>query len=650
MWLQDILIVYSLGVAVVICLQRFGVPNLVGFLIAGILAGPHALHLVGDVHRLEALAELGIIILLFTIGVETSLKRLLRLGWVVVGAGLGQILLTAGAAALVGKTLGWPAGMCLAVGFAVTLSSTAIVLKILTDHGEGSTLHGRLALGILVFQDLAVIPMLLIMSAWGAGDSGPLALTMAVGKSGLVLIAVFTTALLIVPRLFAMIVQLRNQELFMLALIASAMGIMWVTHAAGFSLGVGAFLAGLILSDSEYSHHSLSSILPFRDAFSSLFFVSLGMYFDVPVVLSQPALILGGAAAVMVAKALIVFGIVKALKYSTSTALACGCVLGQIGEFAFVLLETGKTSGLLTDPQVSGMVAVSVLTMGLTPLLFSGVPLLQRVFGGAVSGDVEGDGHARAGHVILVGFGVCGRNTAKALKEVGVPYVILEMNPTTVRTLRAAGEDVFYGDATHAHALEHAGLANARALVVTPPEPAAARRIIQAARAANATLPIIGRTRFVSEAPELLRLGASEVVPEELETSVQIVARVLRAFLVPQDILEHIVRQTRAGDYGIFLEEDAGHPLAEFKQYLTDVRVEVVHVQPGSPIAGRTLADSKLRESTGALVLGQIRHGKLQTTLNATDTLNEGDVFMIAASAEDLPKATTFFKPLPLQA
>src|SRR3989449_4625837 len=379
--LKDLAIIFAVSVLVVLVFHRFRLPALPGFIVAGLLLGPNALGLVADVHAVESLAEVGVILLLFTIGIEFSLARLREMAQQVVGVGALQVGLSAGAAALLGLLFVSRWQVAVFVGLLVALSSTAIVLKLLTDRGEIDAPHGRIATAVLIFQDLCVVPiMLLVPFLAGTAIGGALGLAVALGKAALIVLGVILASRLLVPRLLKEILKTRSRELFLISIILLGTLTALGTAAAGASLALGAFLAGLVLSESDYGHQALAELLPFRDVFISLFFVAVGMLVQGQFIRDHPLLTLGGVGAIMGGKTITAAVGPALLGYSGRVALLAGLAVSQIGEFSFVLAREGRAAGLLAEEPYQTFLAVAVFTMLVTPfLLEAGPALVDRV-------------------------------------------------------------------------------------------------------------------------------------------------------------------------------------------------------------------------------------------------------------------------------
>ncbi|MBO8127493.1 MAG: cation:proton antiporter, partial [Firmicutes bacterium] len=610
--LRDIVIIFGLSIAVLLFFHRLRIPVILGFLLTGVLAGPHGFGLVEAVHQVELLAEIGVILLLFTIGLEFSLEHLVQIKRSVLVGGTLQVLLTFAAGVGASLLYGLALRASIFVGFLVTLSSTAIVLKLLQERGEVDSPQGKVTLGVLIFQDIIVVPMMLFTPVLaGAGGGAGASLLELFGKGLAIIAIVLAGARWLVPQLLFLIAETRNRELFLLSVLAICFAVAWLTSSVGLSLALGAFLAGLIISESEYSHQAIGHILPFRDIFSSFFFISIGMLLDVNYVVSQPFLVIALAVGVIVVKGLLAAVSALALSYPLRTGFLVGTSLAQVGEFSFVLAATGLAYGLLTDDTYQLFLAVSVLTMAATPYIIaagpgisealSRLPVLQSWKGrGKV---LEKKQPAKRDHLIIVGYGINGRNLARAARSSGIPYVIIEINAQTVKAEKAKGEPIFFGDATQETILDHADVRQARVLVLAISDPVATRRIIELARRLNPKLHIIARTRFIQEMKPLYELGADQVIPEEFETSVEIFTRVLRKYLVPEDEIEKFVAQVRADGYEMFRELAGPRvTMADLHFNLTD-EITTLRVQEGSKLVGQTLRQIDLRNRYGLTLL-----------------------------------------------
>jgi len=631
------------------------VPVTVGFILTGILAGPHLLGLVKAIHEVEILAEIGVILLLFTIGVEFSFANLLQIRRSVLWAGPIQVGVTGVVAWLLALQVGKHMGEAVFIGFLASLSSTAIVLKLLQERGEIDTPHGRTSLVILIFQDIIIVPMMLLVPLL-AGVSGKVGtIFLILSAKGLVIVGlVIAGAKWVVPHVLYQIARTGNRELFLLTIVLICLAVAWLTAQAGLSLALGAFLAGLIVSETEYSHQALGNILPFRDVFASFFFISIGMLLDVKFLLTHPAIIGLLTLVVLLVKALLAGGAALCLKYPLRTAVLVGLALCQVGEFSFILSRVGQSQGLFTGDSYQLFLNVTIITMLATPVMMALAPRLAEAvlrwplpprwkMGAPLSEEMERA--MPSDHLIIVGYGVNGRNLARTAKTGGIPYVIIEMNPETVRREMAKGEPIFYGDATQEEILIHANIKEARIIVVVINDPAATRRITSLARRLNPKLHIVVRTRYVNELQPLLELGADDVVPEEFETSVEIFTLVLKKYLVSREEIERLISEVRANCYllfrGVYRELQGYTPVG---RPLHEVEISTFRLAAKAPAAEKSLAQLELRKKHGVTVLAIRRNSKVYHNPDPDMALLPNDLLITMGSPKDLSKAAGLFQ------
>jgi CPA2 family monovalent cation:H+ antiporter-2 len=645
--LNDIIIIFGLSIAILFVCHRLRVPTIVGFLLTGILAGPYGLGLVKTVHEIEILAEIGVVLLLFTIGIDFSFERLLQAKKSVLMGGPIQVLLVILVTFVVATQLGQPIGESIFMGFLISLSSTAIVLKLIQERAEVDSPHGRTTLGILIFQDIIVIPMILVTpliagATGGAGKSAIVLIAKGIGIIGLVIVS----AKWIVPQVLYQIARTRSQELFLLSIVVICLAVAWITSSAGLSLALGAFLAGLIVSESEYSHQALGNILPFRDVFTTFFFVSIGMLLDIGFLFRQPTTIMLIALSILLLKSILACFTAVLLGLPLRTSILVGLALGQVGEFSFILSKTGIEHGLLTGNIYQVFLAFSVLSMAATPFIITVAPQVAdiilrfpfpkrlRVGLCPVSGI---EAVRKKDHLIIVGFGINGRNVARAARLSGIPYVVIEMNPETVRSERAQGEPICYGDSTQETVLQHANIKDARIVVVAINDPIATRRITEITRRLNPKVHLIVRTRYLQEMKPLYELGASEVIPEEFETSVEIFTRVLAKYLIPGDEIEKLVAEVRADGYEMFRSlSKVSSSFTDLKLQLPNVEVSVLRVAERSPLIGKSLAEIEMRKKYGVTVLAICRNSQILSNPNVNMPFCVNDVLFVLGSPDKL--------------
>ena len=652
--LKDIVILFSLSVGVLYLCHRFGIPTIVGFLVTGMVVGPYGLGLIHAMHEVEMLAEIGVVLLLFTIGIEFSLEKLLQLKKTVLIGGTLQVFITTWVAVMLAKYfgLGGFTGELIFLGFLMALSSTAVVLKLLQDRAEVDSPHGRITLGILIFQDIIIVPMILL-TPFLAGKSNQvnMALWPLLVKGIFIIILVIVGARWLVPRLLYQIARTRNHELFLLSIVVICFGVAWLTAQAGLSLALGAFLAGLIISESEYSHHALGNILPFRDVFTTFFFVSIGMMLNLEFLFQQVITILLMTLAVLIIKSLIAALVTLLLGFPLRTGILVGLALGQIGEFSFILSRVGLENGLLTGDIYQQFLSVTILSMASTPFLLALAPRLAAQLGRfplpewiTRSAEETGSVSQLRDHLIIIGFGINGRNVARAARAAGIPYIIIEMNPETVRREQARDEPIFYGDATREPVLARARAEQARVVVVAINDPTATRRITEAVRRLNPSAHLIVRTRYVQEMQPLYELGANEVIPEEFETSVEIFTRVLAQYLIPRDTIEKLVARVRADGYQMFRSLSSTLPSKDLKLHLPDVEISTCRIPETSPVVGKSLVELNLRQRFDVSVVAIRRNAHLFLNPDPHLRLQPEDVLILLGKPEPLNRTMRYLE------
>jgi CPA2 family monovalent cation:H+ antiporter-2 len=661
----EIVALLTISVVIAYLCYRIHIVPIAGFLIAGVVIGPSALGLVQDLTLINNLAEIGVILLLFSIGVEFSLEKLARIKRIVLWGGSLQVGITLGLVALIAMAWGVGVRNALFTGGLVALSSTAIVLGLLSDRGETNSPAGQNALGILIFQDFAIIAMVLLVPLLGGQGGSTTDLLLALGKALGLVAAVLLAARVVVPRVLDLVAHTRRQELFLLTVVALCFGIAWLVSLADVSLALGAFLAGLVVSESPYSTQAFSEVVPLRTVFNAAFFVSVGMLLDLSFVIDQWPLVLGVAGGALLLKALITTGSVLALRYPLRIAAAAGLTLAQIGEFSFVLNIAGREAGLsfagLGATGEQAFIAATVLLMLLTPLLMASGPtlgaslerLLARVRPPSEDGvSVASDGSptdpkeiAPKDHVIVVGYGPGGQRLAQVLRQTNIPLVVVELNPKLVAQAKDAGLAVVYGDASREHILEVAGVHHAKLCVVAINDRNATERTVRLAEYLNPTLEIIARTRFLADVDPLHDAGADIVVPEELETAVRLFATVLRSYRIPSDEIQRHVHEARAHDYELFRDEmSAAHSIVLEGLDEDGLHTRTVAVRAGAAAAGKTLEDLALRREYGLTVLAVRRDDDVLGSPAGDFRLEPGDRLVLVGDAEQFDTCCTLFR------
>ena len=632
--LGDLVLVYAVALCVMLAAGRAGVPAIIALIAAGVVAGPSALRLVSTPEEVDVLAEIGIALLLFTVGLDFPLGKLRQIWRAVVWGGTLQMAGTAVIAGAMAWAAGLPPRTAVFVGLFVALSSTAIVLNELGRRNRLDAPAGRLATGILLFQDLCVV-LLLLAGPLLAGAVQTSAMPGVIGRAALALIAIVVMARLILPGLFRLVTASGQREAFPLAVLVGSLGTAAIGAALGLSMALGAFLAGLVLAGSEFSHQARAEVRPMRDLLTSLFFVSVGMLIDVSVVALNLPLILAIALVAVVIKALVAAAALASTGSSLRISAVAALYLAQVGEFSFVLGRDALELGVLSTATWQLLLPASILTMLVAPFLVAVAPRLgDRLVGIGPAVDMP-DTVTEEGPVLVLGFGIGGRLVANALRSFDKPYQVIDLNGATVRDARAAGERISYGDATAPDTLLAAGLSHARALVVLLSDPDAALQVAQTAKRLAPAVPVIVRTRYRAEAARLEQAGAIAVV-EELEASLEVLALLLTQLKMPGNVVQTLIGDYRRREVVPPRFKVAPHVrLDALAPELLSAPVATHQIQPGDQAADRSLRDLNLHAATGTSVLAVRRAGRYITSPAADLYLASGDtLYLIGAEAD----------------
>ena len=654
-FLRQLIIVLAATISIVFVFQKLRLPTIVGFLLAGVIIGPNGLQLITSLSQVETLAEIGVVLLLFSIGLEFSFETIVSVQRRVIWAGLLQVGLTILLVLALTRFFGLSIEIGIFYGFLLSLSSTAIVLRIYNDRREINSIQGRLASGILLFQDLCIVPMMLLLPVLGQSGKGSLvSIVWAVAKALFALVLIVWAARRFLPRLLHQVALLRNREIFILFVVLICLGTAWLASESGLSLALGALIAGLVISESELSHQIIADVLPLRDCFSGIFFISIGMLLNLDLLTRDFLTPLMNLLLIVGIKSLLIFAVFWWLYGSIRLAVLLGLSLAQVGEFSFILAKAGINYKLLTPANEQLFLAGSILSMIATPFLIQSVHGLavglEAMLGGSQestsAGETAASENVAQGHVVVVGYGLNGQNLARVLKEVGIPYRVLEMDPDLVRCAKAAGEPIFFGDGTRPEILQQAGIRQARVVVIAISDPAATARVVSQARRLRPDVYIIVRTRYVAEIDHLYRLGANQVIPEEFETSVEIFARVLEEYHVPRNVISLQVDLIRKEHYstlrGLRL---LGKQLDELNQFLVGTTTDIFSIVGASPVVGKSLEEVDLRSRCGATVIAVVRAGKSYHNLGADFALAAGDMLVLLGDHKALDDAAQILNP-----
>ncbi len=648
--LTQVLLLLAAAVLVVALARRLGLPAIVGYLVVGMLLGPSAFALIEDAPATRGLAEIGVVFLLFTLGLEFSWPRMLAMRREVFGLGGLQLLVVGGVAAGLALLAGVPAAAAIVLGGAVAMSSTAIVLHQLTDQAELNRTHGRLAMAVLLFQDLAFVPLLTLAAALGQDSAGPapLVLLRLVAGGMVALVVVYALGRWLLRPLLHEIAHSRLRELFTLTALLVVLASAWITHAVGLSMALGAFLGGMMLAESEYRQQVESAIRPFRELLLGLFFVSVGMLLDLHLLLSEFFLVSLLLAGLLVSKTVLGALAVRAFVSTAFKAARTGIVLAGGGEFGVALLtivlaRDGAVPNALAQP----LLAALVLSMLLSPLLIRyNRAITRRLLGerGPPGTALEREEAAAAAvarreHVILCGFGRVGQNIARVLESQGFEFVALDLDPARIRQARQSGDPVLFGDSADEEMLRHAGLDTASAVVISFADPVVSIGIVRAVRRSRADVPLLVRTQDDTRLAELKAAGATEIVPETFEASLMLVSQVLMLLQVPVSRVVRTVADIRAGRYAtlrtIFRHSGAG-AIDDSHTYREELRSIVL--PPRAWAVGRSLAAVRDRGTEVGFTAVR-RNGITGREPDASLKLREGDVVVIYGTPEALEHA-----------
>ncbi|NUO19670.1 cation:proton antiporter [bacterium] len=610
----DLAIILACALPVLFLSRRIGLPPIAGFVLTGVLIGPSGLGFIKNLDHVESSAEVGVILLLFIVGLELSLSALKSTPFSVYLAAIGQVVGTIALTVAIVLSAGMPLQLALVTGFVVTVSSSALVLKGLADKGELNTPLGRMVVTICVVQDLAIVPMMLTVSILATGQIT----TYEIGVRTILMIGwVLSLYLLgrwIIPQMMRWLVKIQAAEAILLFAILVMLVIGALSSVAGLSIALGAFAAGVILSENEFSAHIYSQVQAFSTLFSSLFFVSIGMLLDLRFVFTHLETVLLVSVAILILKALIVIGVSLPIGLSLRERVQGGFYLAQIGEFSFLLLSAAMMGGLLMEEEFQYLIAASSLTLAVTPIVMQYAPTVAFHAGkriGRKHGEMIVSAEPLPARpspaVLIVGYGLNGKNVARVLREAGIYYEILEFNPKTVREARNDGEIIHYGDVTHAEFLNHLGLKDFDSAVIAISDPAATRRAVATIHRLNSKLHLIVRTRYVAEVEQLEQLGAKLVVPEEFETSLRIFVELLTHYHIPPHIVAAQVEVVRSQSYGTL--RGAGSSGDKLAHLLMMRLVEAVPVTENSKARGRTLRELGFTNESRCQVIALLRDG-----------------------------------------
>jgi CPA2 family monovalent cation:H+ antiporter-2 len=636
----DIIIIVVAALLGGILAQWLKQPLILGYILAGVVVGPYTGGVtVSKIHDIELLAEIGVALLLFALGLEFSLRQLKPVRRIAMVGTPVQMILTLGYGFAIGRWLGWAWVPAIWLGALISLSSTMVILKTLMNQGWLGTLSSRVMIGMLIVQDLAVVPLMIILPQLNAPATGLPLIGMAAIKAAVFLAVMVFLGTSLLPRLMALVARWNSRELFLLSITAVGLGVGYTTYLSGLSLAFGAFVAGMVLSESDYAHQALSEIIPLRDIFGLLFFTSVGMLLDPSFLLAHLKTILLLVALVVVGKGVIFASLARLFGYGNVVPLAVGLGLCQIGEFSFVLALIGLSSNSISQEMYSLVLCVAIVTMVLTPLL-SGLtaPLYALRRRRSRSEPLQTINLPEAGlheHVVVAGGGRIGQHLARVLRGMGRAFVLIDLDYRAVEQARAAGFPIIYGDASQETVLEAAAIGTASLLLVTTPAVVVAQSVVEKARELRPNLAIVARSEGMEQMQALLQKGATEVVQPEFEAGLEMTRQALVHLQVPAAEIMRYTHALRREVYALHLDDGADHEnlaLLRGAGHLLDL--DWVALPPSSPLVGRTIGELGIRARTGASIVGIIREGSFSPNPDPEFRLMSGDAVGVIGKSE----------------
>lgn len=647
--LIDIVIIFAFSTAVNYLFTKIRIPTIIGYLLTGIVAGPSLLGIIRSPHDIEFMAEIGIILLMFTIGLEFSLNHLIKIRKIVFFGGFLQLLVTAGATMVAAQMYEMSWQSALFIGFLTALSSTALVLKILQDRGELTSNYGRTVVGILVFQDLILIPLILLTPLLG-GQSTNIGLELFVlfVKSIGIMALVLVGNLWFMPRVLHLIALTKNKELFLMSILLICLAVALLTFELGMSLAFGAFLGGLMISRSEYSQDAFSHLLPFRDTFTSFFFVSIGMLLDLSFLVDYLPMVIGTVVLVIVIKSLVAAGTAFMLGHTFRGTIVVGLAMAQIGEFSFILAKTGQTYNILTDFYYQLFLSVTVLSMIASPFLIMiskplanqllRLPIPELLIKGIFPLQ-EIEVPEMQNHIVLIGKDSRSLNLSRMARHMKLPYVSIVFDPAEVRRRQLKGESVIYGDAMNEPILHKAYTQTAEVVVISIGETITALGIIERVRQMNKHAHIIVRSKYVTNIEDFYNMGANQVIPEEFETAIDLFEMVLKKLLLPKQDIDSAISRIRDDNYGIFREKDESNAVI-LTEMIPDVEIIALKAGNYKLFPENSLKAINLRKRYGLTVVAVKRAGKIIENPSAGFVFEHDDIVYILGKPATVAQLT----------
>jgi monovalent cation:H+ antiporter-2, CPA2 family len=650
--LRDIVIIFALSTVVNLIFNKIKVPPIIGYLLTGIIAGPHLLGLIQSPHDVEVMAEIGVILLMFTIGLEFSLNHLLKIRRTVFFGGFVQFSFTAIITMVLarGTTLQWTGALF--VGFLVALSSTAVVLKVLQEKSEITSYTGRTIVGILIFQDIVVVPLMLFTPLLGGGKADvPAELLLLLLKTIGIVAFIYVGNKWLIPKLLRVIAMTRSQELFMMCILLILLSVALLTYEIGMSLAFGAFIAGLMISESEYSHNAFSDLMPFKDVFTSFFFVSIGMLLDLHFVISNGWIIIITVIMVILVKTFVAGFTAFILGHTFKGTVVIGLSLAQVGEFSFILAGVGLTAKIISEYNYQLFLAVAVISMALSPFMIKGsgpfarlagrLPLPQFLVNGLFPvKEVEISGLEN--HIVLIGKDSRVIKLAAMIRHMGLKLVSVIFDPVISKKQIDKGFLAIYGDAVDEPTLRKAFVQTAGLVVVSVGDLIGAMAIVDRVRHLNRHAYILVRTKHVADIEELYKLGANQVVPEEFETAIDFFERILARYLIPRIDIETTIAQIREDNYGKFREEKPDKKFSLLHD-IPNIEITAITVEAKSSFTGKSIIETNLRNKYGVTILALRRGESMIEHPDSSTVMQPEDIVYILGKPEKVAEARELF-------
>jgi len=617
-------------------------PFILGYIVAGIVIGPNTGGLtVSNVHDIEMLAEIGVALLLFALGIEFSLRELKPVRNIALIGTPIQLMLITLFGLWIGMSLGYPWEEAVWLGALLSVSSTMVVLKTLMNQGYLGTLSSRVMIGILLVQDLAIVPMMIVLPQLDTLQSGVVDLAQAILLAAVFLVVMIFLGIKLIPRIIQYIVRRNSRELFLLTITAIGLGVGYATHLAGLSFALGAFVAGIVISESDYSHQALSDIIPLRDIFGLLFFTSVGMLIEPAYIFSNIFVIGIFVVITLVVKALIFGGLSWSFGYRNVVPLAVGIGLAQVGEFSFVLARTGIQTGSIDQNMFSLILAVAVVTMFLTPLLSGVVEPLYRRFGSVMqaksSREFSLETTGMEDHIIIAGGGEIGQRIGEILQEFGLDFVIIELDSYREEALREKGYPVIFGDAAQPVVLEAAGVDRASLVAITTPNATTCNAIVTHVQQSEPDIDIIARAINISHMEELHELGVYEVVQADFEVSLELTRQALLHLEVPESKIQQFVSMIHRDFYKQLYESSKLHQtISQLEWESESLDLHWLTISENSPLVGQSISEARIRSRTGASVIAIMRDDELIPNPEPEITLNNMDRLGVLGTGEQI--------------